>query len=109
MYGTKTRKLAVGIDFDDTITLAPEMFEKIIEVFKSGGFDVYIVTARNSDTWCELLLKFKPLVENVIFCSGKAKCDIVEVDIWIDDFPLAITHDFKSTKWVTGEEAAKWT
>lgn len=109
MYGMVMRKRTIGIDFDDTITLAPEMFKEIIGVLTKHGFEVYITTARVEDTWCDQLREFEPLVERVIFCSHKAKCDVVEMDIWIDDFPLAITHDFESAKWVAGEEAQKWT
>ncbi len=103
MYGAVMRKQTIGLDFDDTVTLNPRMFKEIIEVFTKYGFEVYIVTARNQNEWCPQLLEFSELVENVIFTGCKAKRDVVEMDIWIDDFPLAITHDFKGAKWQPSE------
>lgn len=107
MYGQKRKAISVGIDLDDTISLAPEMFKQIIAVLKKFGCDVYIVTARDKNQHCELSREFEPLVDAVIFCSNKAKQDVAEIDIWIDDFPLAITHDFKETCWVAGEGIVK--
>ncbi len=107
MYNTKHRKKTIGLDFDDTVTLNPAMFKEMIEVFKRHDFEVYIVTARSQNQWCALLREFAELVENVIFTDCRAKCDIVEIDIWIDDFPLAITHDFKGARWQPSENTKK--
>jgi len=107
VYGGKNRGLIFGIDFDDTITKAPALFEELINLLKRHGCEVYIVTARERGAYCEALRKFEPLVDGVIFCSNKAKQDVAEIDIWIDDFPLAITHDFKETCWSAGEGILK--
>jgi len=107
MYGSQTKPLSIGIDLDDTITKAPEMFKEIISTLKKFGCEVYIVTARDKGYHCEVSREFEPLVDNIIFCSNKAKQDVAEIDIWIDDFPLAITHDFKETCWSAGEGVLK--
>jgi len=99
--------LKIGLDFDDTITKAPDMFKEIIRVIRSFGNEVHIVTARDKGCWCEMLREFEPLVNSVVFCSNVAKDDIAVIDIWIDDFPLAITHDFKETCWVPGKGVTK--
>ncbi len=100
MYGGKTKKLTFGIDFDDTITKHPEMFSKIINTMIDYGCDIYIVTARQQSGWCEKLRAFHLATGiDVIFTGATAKHDVVDIDIWIDDFPLAITHDFRETGW----------
>ncbi len=108
MYGRDMKKLAFGLDFDDTVTKNPAMFKDIIDViFKHGG-DVYIVTARQPNGWCHELRGFsEDTGVHVIFTGAKAKRDLTEIDIWIDDFPLAITHDFKETKWAPSESTKK--
>jgi hypothetical protein len=107
MYGIAKRPLQIGIDLDDTITANTDMFKEIIAVFKKYGCDVWIVTARDKDYHCEISREFEKIVDGIIFCSNKAKQDVVEIDIWIDDFPLAITHDFKEVYWIPGEEIIK--
>ena len=103
MYGSKTRTTTFGIDLDDTITLEPELFKELIDVMKKNGCSVYIVTARQPEDHCDISREFEPLVDGVIFCGTTAKADVAEIDIWIDDFPLSITHDFRGTKWVPGK------
>ena len=108
MYNSTTKKLTFGLDFDDTVTKAPEMFIEIIEVIKKHGGDIYIVTARQQNGWCEHLRKFNATTGvDVIFTGTKAKHEVVEIDIWIDDFPLAITHDFKEFGWRPSETIKK--
>jgi len=107
MYGSSPHHLKIltfGIDFDDTITEAPLLFKKIIKLIKDEGHNVLIVTAREENGYCEQLKEFEKLVDKVIFTSQKAKADVVEVvDIWIDDFPLAITHKFQNAGFVAGD------
>jgi len=107
MYGMKMGPLKIGIDLDDTITAAPELFRDLIAVFKSHGCQIYIVTARNEGDRCATLKAFEPLVDGVIFTHVKAKMECAEIDIWIDDYPLAITHDFKGARFVPCETLKK--
>ena len=93
MYNIKSHS-TLAIDYDDTYSLHPEVFEQVAKLFKDIGWHVLIVTARankdNSD-----MPKFKN-IDSVIYCNGTAKMDVVNADIWIDDCPLAITHHFNS-------------
>lgn len=110
MYGNAKRPLAFGIDFDDTITAAPELFKKLIELIRKEGHYVAIVTARNEGDYDDLLKEFSEYVDTVCFTSAKAKQDAIEdIDIWIDDFPLCVTHQFEGGKFVPGKEAGTWT
>lgn len=97
MYGARTRPLNIGIDLDDTITADTALFKDLITVFKEHGCNVYIVTARAEGAYCDTLREFEPLVDKVIFSDAKAKMECALIDIWIDDWPIAITHDFKET------------
>jgi hypothetical protein len=108
MYGSKDRRLIFGIDFDDTITKDLGLFVTLIDVMKQYGADVYIVTARQENGWCPTLREFSEKVDvKVIFSGAKAKHDVAEIDIWIDDFPLAITHDFKEYGWRPSKSTEK--
>jgi len=103
MSYNKPRQLTFGIDLDDTITQDPQLFRVLIRVIKDHGHQVYIVTARQPGAHCEISREFEPLVDGVIFCGTTAKADVAKIDIWIDDFPLSITHDFRETKWTPGK------
>lgn len=108
MYGRETKKLTFGLDFDDTVTKNIPMFMDIVDAICKHGGDIYIVTARQENGWCEKLRGFSEDTGiHVIFTGARAKRDIAEIDIWIDDFPLAITHDFKESKWAPSEETKK--
>ena len=108
MYGKDMKKLTFGLDFDDTITKNEKMFISIINAITKNGGEVYIVTARQKNGWCEDLRRFSEQMElTVIFTGTKAKRDVADIDIWIDDFPLAITHDFKETGWSPSESTKK--
>lgn len=108
MYGGKTKKLTFGLDFDDTVTQNQPLFLAMIQLIQEHGCEVLIVTARQQSGWDEGLRKFHlDSGIDVIFTGAKAKCDIVEIDIWIDDFPLAITHDFKEFGWRPSDSTKK--
>ena len=109
MYGIRKRILAIGIDFDDTITAAPEMFEEIIGIIKKHRHYVVIVTARDEGDYDDMLVEFEKIVDAVQFTNGRAKQDEAEgIDIWIDDFPLHITHNFNEGVFEAGEKVGKW-
>lgn len=109
MYGSTERPLTFGLDFDDTVTKNIPLFKDIVGIILSHGVDIYIVTAREQDYWCDKLRKFSnDTGVKVIFTGCKAKQDIAEIDIWIDDFPLAITHDFKETGWSPSDSTKQY-
>jgi hypothetical protein len=109
MYGSDKKKLTFGLDFDDTVTRNIPMFKDIVDAIIKNGGDVYIVTARAENGWCEELRSFVNDTKlHVIFSSATAKQDVAEIDIWIDDFPLAVTHHYKETHFVPNEQTQKW-
>ena len=102
------RSLTVAIDYDDTLSLKPNMWREIIPLFKAFGFKVYIVTYRfqsgagnnywgfasdNSDMDWAI-----ELADGVVFTGAKSKrlfCQNLDIypDIWIDDTPDAIVFN----------------
>ncbi len=109
MYGSDKKKLTFGLDFDDTVTRNMPMFIDIVNTILKHGGDIYIVTARAENGWCYELREFvEETGLTVIFSEATAKQDIAEIDIWIDDFPLAITHSYKETHFVPNEKTKKW-
>ena len=100
MYGARTRPLNIGIDLDDTITADQALFKDLIEVFKKHGCNVYIVTSRDNGTYCDTLREFEKLVNAVIFTNQEAKMNHALIDIWIDDRPISITHNYKNGDYI---------
>lgn len=95
MYHNKT----IAIDYDDTYTLHPEMWEGIISIMLSYGFTVYIITYRHSTQFSDMNMEI-PGVTDYIFTSGKAKRKYcldngLHIAIWIDDSPECIHLDWK--------------
>jgi uncharacterized HAD superfamily protein len=88
----------IGIDFDNTLTADADLWRSFIDLAKSRGHKVVIVTARRGtfenvdfiDEW----LKENSLPEMPIYFTGlRSKVKHMEelgikVDIWIEDDPL---------------------
>lgn len=90
----------ISIDFDDTYTRDPSLWNEFIRQARKRGHNVYCVTARcldYADEVAEVLESIGQMVGpmNCIFTGGKAKrafCQELSINIhvWIDDMPEAI-------------------
>jgi len=83
--------MIIALDFDNTYTLNPKMWDKVLETFVEYA-TIYIVTSRSPDIPIDYLPKY---CADVVYCSFKPKLDVMEelgipVNIWIDDDPLYI-------------------
>lgn len=83
----------IGVDYDDTYTEMPELFEAFMQAARSKGHSVVIVTYRFPQD------EITGLDWEVFYTSGTPKAQYMrdagmEVDIWIDDYPELIgeTH-----------------
>lgn len=81
----------ISVDYDDTYTKDPEMFDAFIAVMKSRGHIPVVVTFRNKDRYP---ITDPPKCE-VFYTDGVGKAEFMrgigfEVDIWIDDWPELI-------------------
>ena len=94
-------KLNIALDFDDTYTADPALWQRFIEDAEKQGHQVWMVTARrdtadNRDIIAKALGRFEDYV-GLVFCNLKSKldhCDSIglKIHIWIDDSPYAIVH-----------------
>lgn len=102
----------ISIDFDDTYTRDPEMWDLFIELAKHRGHTVYCVTARDpskinkDEVYSSIGRRIGK--ENCYFTDRMAKSKFmydhnINIDVWIDDLPSNVDNDkklfadFKST------------
>jgi hypothetical protein len=93
----------ISLDFDDTYTRDPYMWDKFIELAHSVGHKVYCVTARCDEYHPERDEVYETIgkligKERCIFTCGRAKRPEtykhkISIDVWIDDMPDAITEN----------------
>jgi hypothetical protein len=96
--------MLVAIDFDQTITEHPQGWLEVINTMKAVGMRVIVVTFRQPTCDPHELDWLDKHVEAVIFTGQRNKdqaCKIrgFNVDVWIDDTPMSITHDYINWKW----------
>ena len=85
--------MIISIDYDDTYTNDPDLWDRFIAVAESKGHIVICVTARR-DTF-ENRREMTIPVETILFAYDCPKRQYAEykgyhVDVWIDDKPEAI-------------------
>lgn len=90
-------KVTFGVDFDGTITSDPVGFLVLIDLLKSRGHKVYLVTMRYPSECVNdpLMKEFYDLVDGVIPTSRMAKKEVcdregIKIHIWIEDTPKAV-------------------
>jgi isopentenyl diphosphate isomerase/L-lactate dehydrogenase-like FMN-dependent dehydrogenase len=89
--------LRIAIDFDQTYTRAPEMWDKIIAIMKNHGHKVMCVTARQQTEENREEVKIPGVFTYFTGLQAKEKflrdTYDVRVDIWIDDEPKYILQN----------------
>jgi len=94
----------ISLDFDDTYTRDPEMWNHFIELAQQSGHTVYCVTARepNKINQEEVYDSVGQLVgkDNCYFTDSRAKAKYmsrqgIQIDVWIDDLPSNVDHSKK--------------
>jgi hypothetical protein len=95
----------ISLDFDDTYTRDPAMWDSFIKLAQASGHTVYCVTARCHEYQPErdeVLDSIGKLVgpEHCIFTCGRAKRaetykQNISIDVWIDDMPEAVVENSK--------------
>lgn len=96
----------ISIDFDDTYTRDPQLWNNFIHLAQASGHNVYCVTARGDsfpDEVTEVLDTIGKLISkhNCVFTDGKQKRQFclnnnLVIHVWIDDMPEAIPGGSKS-------------
>lgn len=86
--------MRIAIDYDDTYTLNPEMWNEIIEVMRKHDCSVACVTSRRK-TFDNIKDISEATGLSVVCCDYNAKAEVMRklglrVDVWIDDNPYCI-------------------
>ncbi len=102
-------RLTFAIDYDDTYTADPELFDRLIIEARSRGHTVVIATMRH---------EFEPVqlgctVDRIIYTNRKAKKLHlmrlgIEPNIWIDDRPDFILGDAVPKSIVENAQTPFW-
>lgn len=95
-YGVK--KMVLSLDFDDTYTRDPLLWDAFVEAARKRGHTVYCVTMRYKTEGADVLKLLKGKVDDIFFTERKNKHDFmfeqgIFVNVWIDDMPWFILHD----------------
>jgi len=79
--------MRIALDYDNTYTLDPSLWNGFIKAAQARGHDVRIVTMR----YPHETIQSAPV--DVTYTSRKAKSSAVSADVWIDDSPCWIYQD----------------
>lgn len=90
----------IGLDYDDTFTRDPAGWAAFINMMRSRGHEVFIVTWRTPEETIEVTCSmhyWKANDSGIYSTSRKAKEKFmfeqgICIDVWIDDNPRAILH-----------------
>lgn len=87
----------IALDFDETYTVHPDMWDSIVILMQGSGCDVRFVTYRyeNAPGNSDILAAAEKLGIKIIFCNYFQKAQVTAIhgwipDIWIDDMPILI-------------------
>lgn len=87
----------LSLDFDDTYTRDPKMWQSVIKTMQESGHKVYLVTWRTPEECKELPEELTNIVDGVYPTSRKAKESYmlsqgINIHVWLDDNAWAVTH-----------------
>lgn len=79
--------MLIALDYDNTYTADPALWDNFVSLAQSRGHTVKIVTMRRPDEAIDTD------VADVVYTSRKAKSSVIRADIWIDDSPQWVYQD----------------
>lgn len=83
--------MRIALDYDDTITRDETLWRAFIDLAKTRGHSVAIVTSRSPDYEnSDLELFARAMNLGIVYASHKPKRLAYEADVWIDDMPETI-------------------
>lgn len=85
----------VALDWDDTYTRDPQMWNDIIGIMQHAGHTVYCVTMRAAAEGRAVKEALESRVDGIFFTARRAKRDFmnsrgINIDVWIDDSPAFV-------------------
>ena len=87
-----------ALDYDNTYTLDPGFWDKVIEIGRQHGMEFYVVTARRDTAQNRAELESEgPRGIPQIFTNLKSKIKTcadrgIKIDVWIDDDPASLVN-----------------
>lgn len=109
MFASNTAPLNIGLDWDGTVTRAPDIFLAFAKMMQARGHKVYIVTMRYRSECADILShsEWMNTIEKLVTTDRQAKALVmskmgVKIDIWIDDNPQAV---FMRAREIWGSES----
>jgi ABC-type uncharacterized transport system substrate-binding protein len=90
--------MVISLDYDDTYTRDPRLWDAFITAAKASGHTVYCVTMRYRKEGADVVRTLTGKVDNIFFTERRNKHDFmfeqgISVNVWIDDMPWFILHD----------------
>jgi hypothetical protein len=88
----------ISLDFDDTYTRDPLLWDNFISSARQHGHRVYVVTMRYKEEGDDVVKYLQENVDMIIFTGRLAKKPYLDnmhihIDVWIDDNPFAVYND----------------
>jgi acid phosphatase class B len=92
--------MVLSLDFDETYTRDPLLWDNFIKMARHRGHKVYVVTMRYERESLQVTDALKDKVDGIFFTGRKAKYDFmieqgIIVNVWVDDMPWFILTDAK--------------
>jgi hypothetical protein len=88
----------ISLDYDNTYTRDPDLWDNFITLCKQKGHKVYVVTMRynHPNESYEVNKALLSKVDGIFFTARKAKRPFmfeqgISIDVWVDDTPEWIT------------------
>lgn len=93
--------MIIALDYDDTYTRDPELWDKFILDATNCGHTVFCVTMRYYEEGRDVIIALSDKVEDIFFTGRKAKQKFMfdlgyNVQVWIDDNPGFVIYDAAS-------------
>lgn len=94
--------MIIALDYDDTYTRDPQLWDAFIAMSKHRGHTVVCVTMRYPNEGDNVRKALAGKVDDIIFTSRQAKYDFVTKNhgyvpsVWIDDSPWFVFNGAKA-------------
>jgi hypothetical protein len=90
--------MLIAIDYDDTYTQDPFMWDAFIKLAKSQKHGVICVTMRHEHEGSDVIRQLHGKVDSILFTARRAKLPYTfelgyRVSVWIDDSPHFVLQD----------------
>lgn len=88
------RKLTIGLDYDDTYTADPELWNKFIGLAKARGHKVVCVSCRkeSEENRTEMNVPCALYLTDMAPKKWHMEQNGIDVDVWIDDCPEGVLN-----------------